>query len=98
LNIFLLNIHKFLKPQNLDYGVFVGKKNVQVLQIIPFENIVCNKHFLVEQAGSETFNKAMMMNIASTEALKAYDYQVIKEDINIIFPCQDMLRVVSYTL
>ena len=62
--------------------------------------------FIVEQHGSEPFNRAMLMNVGATEALKSYDYlcfifhdvDLLPEDDRNLYSCPAQPRHMSVAI
>nr|CAG4645725.1 EOG090X0AZ6 [Lynceus sp. MCZ IZ 141354] len=62
--------------------------------------------FVVEQAGTGKFNRAMLMNIGAAEALKSYDYQclifhdvdLVPEDDTNLYSCPEQPRHMSVAI
>jgi len=83
LRAFLLNIHRFLQRQQVEYGIYI-----------------------VEQAGNQPFNRAMLMNVGAAEALKQHDYQcfifhdvdLLPEDDRNLYTCPIQPRHMSVSI
>ena len=83
LRAFLLNIHRFLQRQQVEYGIYI-----------------------VEQSGSQPFNRAMLMNVGAAEALKQHDYQcfifhdvdLLPEDDRNLYTCPIQPRHMSVSI
>ena len=84
LRAFLLNIHRFLQKQQIQYGVYI-----------------------VEQAGNQPFNRAMLMNVGAAEAVKQHpDYQcyifhdvdLLPEDDRNLYTCPIQPRHMSVSI
>lgn len=84
LRAFLLNIHKFLQKQQIEYGIYI-----------------------VEQAGNQPFNRAMLMNVGAAEAVKQHgDYQcyifhdvdLLPEDDRNLYTCPIQPRHMSVSI
>ena len=62
--------------------------------------------FVVEQHGSEPFNRAMLMNVGAAEALKSYDFQcfifhdvdLLPEDDRNLYSCPVQPRHMSVAI
>jgi len=83
LRTFLLNIHRFLQKQQIEYGIYI-----------------------VEQAGNQPFNRAMLMNVGAAEAVKQHDYMcyifhdvdLLPEDDRNLYTCPIQPRHMSVSI
>lgn len=83
LKAFLLNIHRFLQRQQIEYGIYI-----------------------VEQAGNQPFNRAMLMNVGAAEAVKQHDYMcyifhdvdLLPEDDRNLYTCPIQPRHMSVSI
>jgi len=83
LRAFLLNIHRFLQRQQVEYGIYI-----------------------VEQSGSQPFNRAMLMNVGAAEALKQHEYHcfifhdvdLLPEDDRNLYTCPIQPRHMSVSI
>nr|XP_020511716.1 beta-1,4-galactosyltransferase 1 isoform X1 [Labrus bergylta] len=73
LKFWLYYLHPILKRQQLDYGVYVINQDSVPDEVHP------------SQDGEEVFNRAKLLNIGYTEALKEYDYECfVFSDVDLI--------------
>ena len=104
LRTFLYHMHSYLPRQQLgklisrNYFSKNRKKNI----FFPSDYGI----FVVEQHGSEPFNRAMLMNVGAAEALKSYDYQcfifhdvdLLPEDDRNLYSCPVQPRHMSVAI
>ena len=105
LRTFLYHMHSYLPRQQLGTCRLVSR-NFSRKTIFTIFFFLDYGIFVVEQHGSEPFNRAMLMNVGAAEALKSYDYQcfifhdvdLLPEDDRNLYSCPVQPRHMSVAI